>query len=161
MGPVGGMARLGEIRLNAYYPYKNIVPFIWGGELTRSVGSRYKATEIPASQLPGQTDWRRTSPLSHMNNPSHLLGWKIANCACGGGGRGRERRKRGNCFLLFLPLPPPPFFCPRTAKMRSGDEITVKGFVTAVNRPCLTTTITAPLKLQIVIYIFSICQTSK
>ena len=26
-------------------------------------------------------------------------------------------------FLLSLPLPPPLFFCPRTAKMRSGDEI--------------------------------------
>ena len=26
-------------------------------------------------------------------------------------------------FLLSHPLPPPPFFCPRTAKTRSGDEI--------------------------------------
>ena len=27
-GPVGGMACLGEIPLNTYYPYKNIVLFI-------------------------------------------------------------------------------------------------------------------------------------
>ena len=49
MGPVGGMARLGEIPLNAYYPYKNNFRFIWGGELARSVGSWYKATEISAT----------------------------------------------------------------------------------------------------------------
>ena len=29
-------------------------------------------------------------------------------------------------FLLSLPLPPPPFFCPRTAKTRSGDEISLE-----------------------------------
>ena len=39
-------------------------------------------TRLPRSQLPSQTDWRPTSPLFHMNSPSHLLGWKIANCAC-------------------------------------------------------------------------------
>ena len=72
MGPVGGMARLGEIPLNAYYPYKNIVPFILVGELARSVGSRYKATEIPATGIDRLAPHQPTVPYEQPIPPTGM-----------------------------------------------------------------------------------------